>query len=232
MRLKKPVIENSVYSEILFIIGNKGANPYEITKKLNKQYPVILRQIKNTLLKEGFVKEGEKEDLRSRKPYFINWDKIVEEFYNTYFKSKKLRGGAPALPKKDGIEEAIYGKSEVYTIKKIEVLKKNKYLQKMFKDIFSSINHKYTESFDKIISIREIYYSIPIIILSNLYRTKGRDFNKLIVKIKRDEEFNDFLGLIYIIYSTYYKLQLKEAVHEGLGKFFDESLSNVKLTSS
>ncbi|MCD4759340.1 hypothetical protein K8R33_00445, partial [archaeon] len=145
-----PIIENQLYSSLIFSIANGNSYPKKIAESLNKDFGNISRQL--TLLeKKGFALsklEGSKNVFPfERKVYSIKWERIIQEFIDfltrsiAYLKEEDNRIG---LNLKENYESRRNKKFEEI-INKIEnknyqkKLKENKYLIKYFQVFFSEI---------------------------------------------------------------------------------------------
>src|SRR3989344_2174888 len=79
-----PVIENVIYSSLIYQIASGNNYPQKIFDSLKKPTSIIVRQLK-TLKEECFVFSEYKEDksifpMQRQTIYSINWKKIIEEF--------------------------------------------------------------------------------------------------------------------------------------------------------
>lgn len=103
MNVKKPTIHNKIYSEIIFLMGdrkvysNHFAQEFDVSggilgKKDVKKQSVLYRQLE-TLRKEDYL-GIEKSKKNNRTYYFVLWEKIIEEFLDyaiDYMESYKSR---------------------------------------------------------------------------------------------------------------------------------------------
>lgn len=141
-----PVIENNIYSNLLFQIalGNNYAQKiFEATKKPTS---IIVRQL-DILKKEGFVSSKYIEDksvfpMQRLTLYSVNWEKIIEEFLKyiqenvDYVCSENQRLGMNLDQIIKGFKERI---EQAKNKKFQEDLKKNTFLQTFFKNYYSEI---------------------------------------------------------------------------------------------
>lgn len=75
-----PIYKNPIYSDILFRISKEGLTSTELAKRLNKKQSPVSRQLKY-LEKEGYILSDIKKRQFNRKLYFVNWNRVGEDFY-------------------------------------------------------------------------------------------------------------------------------------------------------
>jgi hypothetical protein len=183
VNVRKPIIENPVYCEILFRLGAKKQyvnefvnhftkgddmdGTFEGDNNLTKKQPVLARQM-DFLRKEGYLLYTNKNEKGNKlkgniKLYYVNMDKIIESFLNYYIYFIK--------------ENIDKGKTEGNNLKKIsksyvETCKKNKVIKYLFTHLIEEPRH-INELNLKVYTLKDLFYML-IISLGN-YRDKIRD---------------------------------------------------------
>jgi len=80
MKVLKPVIENPVYSELLFLINTRKLYASEIAKEVKKSQATTQRQLIH-LIEEGYLKvENHPKKSKNIKLFSLNWERINKEF--------------------------------------------------------------------------------------------------------------------------------------------------------
>lgn len=219
-RVLIPIPHNKLYSQILFTIGAGNNYPKKIAESLGREVANTHKQL-NILEKKGYVKsklEGNKNVFPFEiRVYEIEWQKIIEEFYNFYF--NRTRIGFPPIKLISEENFSFHYKD----------MKNNNYLQNMFKYIFSYIGKDKKvyelEENEKVSNLKELFESLPIIFgtaILLIKETENKEWIMLDSNIRKDEQFRNFIGFIKVLYDTYYKQQLSFSIKYSLDKIFEE----------
>ncbi|MEK6833091.1 MAG: ArsR family transcriptional regulator [Nanoarchaeota archaeon] len=204
-----PIIENKVYSEILFAINTKEITSTDLANILKKEQSPIYRQLMY-LYKNGYLDLEVKKQQFNKKLFSINWIKVNQEFIN-FLKIKK--------------SELIYEQSQSAKIKLLKLkrgllpikqfdndylnrLQKNKYLILFFQNVFKAledfpnkiktkINEKNVYNIET--NLKGIFNFIcnPAITMGSFVHHNTKYYNNEIIdkKLKEDKEFKDFYDL-------------------------------------
>lgn len=150
-RQRIPVIENRIYSDLLFQIasGRRYAQKiYDFYKQYNKKSASVISRQMNFLEKEGYLYSRIVEDktqfpMQKIRKYFIDWEKIIKEFLNQCSSQKeKVKKEDERL---DLNLKGIYSNFDYDSIDIIEEeefvkrLEKNSYLKEYFKTFFKKM---------------------------------------------------------------------------------------------
>ena len=166
--LVKHKIKNPVYSEILIKLNTREVYLYDFVKEFKKARPTLLKQIQE-LEEEGFIKRKIIKE-RNKQIFFINWNKIIKEFWS-YCKSIK-----PNLK----IKEEFY---------------KNPYFIFYFQELFKSYNNK--RVFPTIENMfKNTIFSLIDTIVSDERKDIGKLFNFLHNYHYTDDLYYNFSGEI------------------------------------
>lgn len=227
-RVLVPIPYNNLYSQILFSIGAGNNYPKKIAESLGREIANTHKQL-NVLEKKSYVKsklEGDKNVFPfERRIYEIEWEKIVEEFDKYYFKGVRIGFPPIKLLSESNFDFHHQG------------IKKNSYLQNMFKYIFSYVGKDkkvYEEGEnEKVSNLKELFESLPIIFGTaillaketkdkELKKLNDKELKKLNLYIEKDEQFKNFIGFMSVLYDTYYKQQLSFSIKYSLERIFNE----------
>ncbi|MBS3099303.1 hypothetical protein J4462_03765 [Candidatus Pacearchaeota archaeon] len=223
MRVRKPVIENEIYSRILFSIGiNKvyASQLEDVVKKIKSQ-ATVQRQLTYLLEQKYLTIEDHPEKISNIKLFSINWEKILEEFYQFYLPTKKKIGYPPThLP--NDIEKAFFKEDKSFDFNKGAILK-NKLLQHLLKYIIKNLDeHKMNNPKDNLSNFKEIFEAVPIIFMTNIIGSKTKERKKLIETLRENTEFKEFFTFLYFCYGTYYKSQQFHSIVYSFEEIFKE----------
>jgi DNA-binding transcriptional ArsR family regulator len=188
MKTLIPILENPIYSRILFAINGKEVYASELVKKLNKTQATIQRQL--TILKEEkfiCVKEHPKKK-KNIQLFYINWEKIIDEFFKQLFKKISIRYNEIMLYFKDIPEGDSYSESEIkITIKKdykklreyinLKDINKNEALINILKNLFETYDKIIVNSKKDYITINQTFNDLQIY-LEGDYEILSRDLDK------------------------------------------------------
>jgi len=142
-----PVIDNNLYSSLLFSVSNGNNYPKKIAESLNRDFGNVSRQLK-LLEKKRFVfskLEGDKKTFPfEKRVYSVNWKKIIEEFVKylrhnvDYVCSENARLGMNLDKVMRGFNERVAQARD----KNFEnSLKENKLLYAFFETYYSTIGN-------------------------------------------------------------------------------------------
>jgi hypothetical protein len=160
------VVENKIYSELIFEIASGNNYSQKIYDSIKKPTSSIVKQLK-ILSEEGFVNSELIENknifpMKRIKKYSVNWEKIIEEFIEELKKKKKNIEETSLNIKKifeEHLKETNNPNLEILKLLEnkefIDSLKINYYLRNFFKEFFISVC-----KIKKEITLFEIYQEI------------------------------------------------------------------------
>lgn len=194
MKIRVPINENKVYSEILYYINKEKVYASEIAEKLNKSQATLQKQL-NFLVIEGYlIAEDHPKKKKNIKLFSINWKKITKEYYNKLLETSKDR-----LQVYDNCLIQILPeiKNDYEHLRNIEELKNkiigNELLIKIFKNSFISMK-QISDIYD-VVSLDMFFTEFCVLLTIKDYNKKFKDNYNL----NHDEE--NFLKKLSIICS-------------------------------
>lgn len=220
MNIRKPIIENTVYSDILFRLGvhkfyvnqfvdhfveNDMANekPYKEQSVLQRQMEYLRKE--GYLLTTNFDSSGRKAD-KNKKLFYINFKKIIDVFldYSSSMLKDRLRNGEISKQEYDSRTK------EIKSISFRGKAKNNLIIKYLFSAYIEEIRHcnynfkelTLREVFDSILSIpyveEKLKYSI--LDLSDKKRTVKTDIDILkLIKKQYVQDYKFFMHFLSVI---------------------------------
>jgi hypothetical protein len=170
MRERKEVLDNSVYSEILIKINNKKVYALDFIKKFNRKERSVLARQLQVLYDTGYLKYEDLKDKEEKKKYkgnlkyyYIDFKKILEDFYKVLIGFLDVRKDFQLdLWKKDNIHYKDF--LVEYERVKSKRFKNNLISNKIFMDyigyFFEEVDKIYEDVRFKDITLRKLFLEI------------------------------------------------------------------------
>jgi hypothetical protein len=233
MRRKEEVIESERYSQILFAIAGKSKNYNQaISKTLNIKPNALIEHLK--YLEKNKYTIPSREKIFNRKLYFINWEKINEEFFDFLKKEviEEYKNYKKVFPKADlefcPITEAyefMTGQTGEFKFFTKENIIKSEILKRIFKKSFEIYS-----VYDVKPTLKKVFQQIIITFSNKIFSDNERcnepNNEKYLEGFKESSlDIQNMALLEHISYSLTFLISIEDAIWDIKEDFLNEYIN-------
>lgn len=225
MKILIPVVENPVYSRLLFTINSREVYASQLTEEFKKSQGTIQKHLIYLAEQNYLIVKQHPEKKKNIKLFSINWKKIIEEFFN--FHMKDGIQGSPNLTEdkwEDELEKLFIGNKRTvsYNLKDFQ----NKITEEFFVYALSNVlaKEKGNSKYKKIKTLKQLFEGIPIIVTVTINSLEEKYKEQIIERIKENKDFYNFYKIMYQFYRIYYPGVVLDSIRAGMDHLFKDIL--------